>query len=82
MQYGPTLVGDQLVEEFMTETQQAATAAPQAFRMDSLLQVRKEGGRMRCLSHWNKAEWGWKGYNSLRFKRIEKLAKFREEELI
>lgn len=38
-QYGPTTVGDQLVEEFMSETQQAAAAAPQAFRMDSLLQV-------------------------------------------
>ena len=39
VQYGPTTVGDQLVEEFMTETQQAVAAAPQAFRMDSLLQV-------------------------------------------
>ena len=39
-QYGSALEGDQLVEEFMTETQAAAAAAPQAFRMDSLLQVR------------------------------------------
>lgn len=38
-QYGPLAAGDQLVEEFMSETQQAASTAPQAFRMDSLLQV-------------------------------------------
>ncbi|XP_042872405.1 peroxisomal targeting signal 1 receptor-like isoform X1 [Penaeus japonicus] len=48
VQYGPTLVGDQLVEEFMTETQQAATAAPQAFRMDSLLQEMREIESMRA----------------------------------
>ncbi|KAK8737694.1 hypothetical protein OTU49_004197 [Cherax quadricarinatus] len=47
-QYGPAVVGDQLVEEFMSETQQAATAAPQAFRMDSLLQEMREIESMRA----------------------------------
>lgn len=49
-QYGPTTVGDQLVEEFMSETQQAAAAAPQAFRMDSLLQEMREIESMRARS--------------------------------
>ncbi|XP_069164338.1 peroxisomal targeting signal 1 receptor-like [Procambarus clarkii] len=48
VQYGPAVVGDQLVEEFMSETQQAATAAPQAFRMDSLLQEMREIESMRA----------------------------------
>ncbi|KAK7016221.1 PEX5-related protein [Halocaridina rubra] len=47
-QYGPAMGGDQLVEEFMTETQAAATAAPQAFRMDSLLQEMREIESMRA----------------------------------
>ncbi|XP_064103345.1 peroxisomal targeting signal 1 receptor-like [Macrobrachium nipponense] len=47
-QYGPTIEGDQLVEEFMTETQAAAAAAPQAFRMDSLLQEMREIESMRA----------------------------------
>lgn len=49
-QYGPAAVGDQLVEEFMSETQQAAAAAPQAFRMDSLLQEMREIESMRARS--------------------------------
>ncbi|XP_071529417.1 peroxisomal targeting signal 1 receptor-like [Panulirus ornatus] len=49
-QYGPTVAGDQLVEEFMSETQQAATTAPQAFRMDSLLQEMREIESMRARS--------------------------------
>ncbi|MPC35595.1 Peroxisomal targeting signal 1 receptor [Portunus trituberculatus] len=49
-QYGPTTVGDQLVEEFMSETQHAAAAAPQAFRMDSLLQEMREIESMRARS--------------------------------
>ncbi|CAL4185967.1 unnamed protein product, partial [Meganyctiphanes norvegica] len=46
-QFGPGIVGDQLVEEFMSETQQAATSAPHAFRMDSLLQEMREIESMR-----------------------------------
>ncbi|KAK3865884.1 hypothetical protein Pcinc_028534 [Petrolisthes cinctipes] len=49
-QYGPLAAGDQLVEEFMSETQQAASAAPQAFRMDSLLQEMREIESMRSRS--------------------------------
>lgn len=37
--YGSGSAVEQLVEEFMSETQQAVTAAPQPFRMDALLQV-------------------------------------------
>ncbi|KAF2365750.1 Tetratricopeptide-like helical domain [Trinorchestia longiramus] len=40
--YGASAAADLLLEEFMTETRHVATAAPQPFRMDSLLQEMRE----------------------------------------
>uniref|UniRef100_A0A2P2I296 Peroxisomal targeting signal 1 receptor n=1 Tax=Hirondellea gigas TaxID=1518452 RepID=A0A2P2I296_9CRUS len=40
--YGGASAVDQMVEEFMTETKYAATAVPQPYRMDALLQEMRE----------------------------------------